>query len=239
MSKIYIGTSGYSYPSWKGNFYPADLKPAQWLTYYSSQFNTVELNGSFYKVPLVKSLKKMFESTPDDFCFSVKANQKITHIMLMKNVKDTVNEFSEIINEGLEHKLHNILFQLPPSFHYTEENLDNIINNIPGSSKNIIEFRHASWWNEEVMQVLDKHDLTFCNVSYPGLPDEVKVTTESTYLRMHGVPDLFKSLYSDEELKLFAKKLPANAENTYIYFNNTTFEAGYTNARTMEILTKS
>lgn len=239
MSKIYIGTSGFSYPSWKGIFYPANLKPAEWLSYYSTQFNTLELNSTFYKFPEVKNLRKMFDATPEDFTFSVKANQKITHIMLMKNAKDTVNEFTEMVAEGLDHKLSNILFQFPPSFRYTEENLSNILHNITYNSKNVLEFRHASWWNEEVIQILREHHLTFCSVSFPALSEEITLTTNNVYVRMHGVPELFKSSYSDEELKSLRERLPSNAEKIFIYFNNTTFEAGFTNARTMEILTGS
>lgn len=239
MSKYYIGTSGFSYPSWKGNFYPQDLTPAQWLAYYSTQFNSLELNNTFYKFPTAKALIKMAESTPDDFMFSVKANQKITHIMLVKNAKETINDFTAITEDGLGEKLGNILFQFPPSFRYSDENLDNILNNLTHQSRNVIEFRHASWWTQEVLDTLRRHHLTFCSVSFPKLSEDLLFSTEKLYLRMHGVPELFKSPYSEEQLMHITRSLPDAPEKVFVYFNNTTYDAGYSNARTLEKFIKN
>jgi uncharacterized protein YecE (DUF72 family) len=141
VEKIRIGCSGYYYPSWKGKFYPQTLKPAQWLSYYSSVFNTVELNGTFYRTPKIADLKKYFNATPDDFTFSVKASRYITHILKLKGAATHVNEFSALIEEGLAAKFEKMLFQFPASFKYTEENLDRICEAIPANVRNVIEFR--------------------------------------------------------------------------------------------------
>ena len=122
------------------------------------------------------------------------------------------------------------MFQLPPSFHYTEENLERIINNIPHQPNNIIELRHISWWNDTVTKAFKKANLTFCNVDFPGLKTEFVFTSSIFYLRLHGNPELFKSSYSKEQLQNFYKLFPVDCSNYAIYFNNTYYEAGYTNA---------
>lgn len=235
MAAMYIGTSGYSYPYWKNRFYPEKLAAGKWLGYYGTRFNTLELNNTFYRFPVLKNLVKAAASTPDDFRFSVKANKVITHSKRMKDVKDKVREFMDIVEEGFGNKLACILYQLPPSYSYTEERLEDIINNVQGQSSNVIEFRHESWWNEEVYKIFKRHSLTFCSVSYPWLPEDNITTSDVFYKRMHGVPDLFISSYSDDHLHKLAKGLP-KADKSFVYFNNTMYEAGYSNAALLKEL---
>ncbi len=237
MSKVYIATSGFSYSSWKNSFYPEGLASSQWLSYYSTRFNTLEINSSFYRFPTVKGLKKMADSTPEDFLFSIKAQKIITHTRRMKNAKEKVLEFLKIVKEGLFEKLGCVLFQLPPSYKFSDENLNNILESVPSSSHHVIEFRHASWWdNEAVIQAFKKHTLTFCCVSFPGLPHDFYTTGKVFYLRMHGEPELFKSSYTQEELIQVVKKIPKRISEFFIYFNNTTFQAGFLNALSLKTL---
>lgn len=228
-----IGCSGYYYPSWKGKFYPTTLKPAQWLAHYSTVFNTVELNGTFYRMPQLSNLKKYHSVTPADFSFSVKASKYITHVLKLKDAKTYVNEFSELIENGLGEKFGKLLFQLPPSFNYSDENLERVCNSIPFSEKNVIEFRNSSWWNETVKKRLQEIGLNFCNVDFPGLEVPFMHTTKHFYLRLHGVPILFKSPYEKKELEAFAKQIPKDSLSTHIYFNNTYYDAAFLNAQTM------
>lgn len=232
---IYIGTSGYSYQYWKNRFYPEKLAASKWLGYYATQFNTVELNASFYRFPKEEHLKKAAAQTPDDFVFTVKANKVITHTRRMKNVKDQVAEFTDIVVNGLEEKLANILYQLPPSYSYSQESIDDIITHLGDTKGTVVEFRHASWWREEVYKLLDQNNIHFCSVSYPGLPDDNIVTAGMFYKRMHGVPELFKSSYSNKEIEQLAMDIPEQ-DNSFIYFNNTMFEAGYSNAMALKNL---
>ena len=167
VMKYQVGCSGYYYPQWKNKFYPTGLQPKNWLTHYSSVFNTVELNGTFYRIPTLNSLQKYAEVTPEDFTFSVKMNRSITHIQRLKE-KQTILDFQELILKGLGKKLSHFLFQMPPSFHFNEQNLGKVIDHIPHSSQNAIEFRHSSWWNEKTEQALKDAQLTFCNVYFPG-----------------------------------------------------------------------
>jgi uncharacterized protein YecE (DUF72 family) len=230
MVTNYIGCSGFIYPEWKGKFYPADLARSKWLNHYSSKFNTVELNGTFYKFPVAKNLKNFYENTPPDFKFSIKANRVITHSLKMKNAKEKIDEFMYITNEGLMDKFGCILFQLPPSFKYSEENLDLILNCVPLRSSTIIEFRNAGWWNEKVYEAFYENDLTFCNNDYPGMPEKIIPSKKTFYMRFHGRPILYKSEYSISYLKQFVREIPETSTERYIYFNNSSQLAAVTNA---------
>ncbi len=229
MNAAHIGTSGFSYSYWKNRFYPVGLPASKWLAYYSSVFNTVELNASFYRFPIAKNLKKSADTVPDSFRFSVKAHKIITHTRRMKDVREKINEFTDIVHEGLGNKLACILYQLPPSYAYTEERMNDVLTSIGPGSASVIEFRHSSWWNKNVYKLFKAQKLTFCSVSYPGLPEQNILTSEIFYKRMHGVPDLFKSPYSEAQLDALAADIPLRSK-PFIYFNNTMYEAGYTNA---------
>jgi uncharacterized protein YecE (DUF72 family) len=237
--KYYIGCSGYYYPFWKNRFYPAGTQPKDWLKFYSSIFNTVELNGTFYKIPKLSDLKKYALTTPANFKFSVKMNKYITHNIKLKQSEEEIFNFQSLIREGLGTKLNYFLFQLPPSFHYNEENLERIITNIPHKQESVIELRHASWWNSTVENVFRKAKLTFCNIDFPGLKTKFIHTTDVFYLRLHGNPELFRSPYSIDELNNFYKNFPAHSKQYTIYFNNTDGEAAYKNAVELMKITKS
>lgn len=226
----HIGCSGYSYPYWKNKFYPKGVAAKDYLSYYSSIFNTVELNGTFYRTPTLSQLKKYKEVTPDNFSFSVKMSKYITHILRLKESKQAILEFQTLIREGLQQKLKCFLFQFPASFQFSKENLQLLVDNIPHNKENIIEFRHISWWNDEVIKSMRNSKLTFCNVDFPKLDTPFQQTTDVFYLRLHGNPILFKSSYSSDQLLEFSKQFPENNDQLWIFFNNTYYEAGYTNA---------
>lgn len=238
MKRAYrIGCSGYYYPAWKNKFYPQGTPSRDWLRYYSSVFNTVELNGTFYRTPKITDLVKYRNATSEGFSFSVKVSRYITHILKLKNSAQSIQDFTALIQEGLEDKLSCFLFQMPPSFHYSEENLERIIESVPHDPYYVIELRHASWWNDAVEKAFKEAKLTFCNVDFPGLASSFMHTSSVFYLRLHGNPELFKSSYTTGELQKFYEQFPANAKAKHIYFNNTYYEAGYTNAQQlMEIV---
>jgi uncharacterized protein YecE (DUF72 family) len=237
MEKAYhIGCSGYYYPAWKNRFYPEGLPTKNWLEFYSSVFDTVELNGTFYKVPKLSDLKRQASATPEHFRFSAKMNRLITHTSQLRESRQTISEFQELLREGLQGKLMHFLFQMPPSFRYSEENLQRIIDNVPHNPENVVELRHISWWNDTVRQAFSSAGLTFCNVDFPGLNTWFMHTSPNFYLRLHGNPELFKSSYTPVELKAFSVLFPPDAERYSVYFNNTYYDAGYTNARELKEL---
>lgn len=230
----FIGCSGYYYPAWKNKFYPEGLKPKDWLAYYSTVFNTVELNGTFYRTPKLADLQKYNAVTPADFRFSVKMSKQITHILKLKESGSLITEFQALIREGLQEKCMHFLFQLPPSFQYSEENMALVLDMIPHLPENVVEFRHISWWNPVVQQKMTEAGITFCNVDFPGIETFFMHTSQSFYLRLHGNPVLFKSPYETAQLEKFYGEIPNDSKENCIYFNNTYFEAGYENAMQMQ-----
>ncbi|WP_297474101.1 DUF72 domain-containing protein [Persephonella sp.] len=219
--KKQIGCSGFFYWGWKGRFYPEDLKPSEWFRYYSSVFNTVEINSTFYKFPKKSSMKRWFRDSPDDFVFSVKVNKDITHIKRLKDVKNELQDFYNVVSDALKEKTGAFLFQMPPSFRYSKENLTRILESLSPEYLNVVEFRDVSWWNEEVFTVLSQNRIIFCSISAPKLPEKLIKTTDTVYIRFHGKENWYRHDYSEDELKLWADWIKKESpENLFVYFNN-------------------
>ena len=217
----FLGCSGYFYWGWKGRFYPEDLKPKEWLSYYAKFFNTVEINSTFYKFPKKENLRRFYRETPEDFTISVKANRAITHLKRFRGTQDLIKDFYSVVAEALGKKLGCVLFQLPPSFKYSEENLERILSQLDPSFRNAVEFRHESWWREEVFEELGKRGIAFCSVSSFRLPEELVRTTDFLYIRFHGKEGGHRYNYSEEELKVWAERIESTpAGEVYAYFNN-------------------
>ena len=237
----YIGCSGFYYKEWKGIFYPKELSQPHWFAYYCQHFNTLELNVTFYRFPELKLLQNWYAKAPDDFIFSAKVPQLITHQKKFVDTGDVLKEFYEVLSKGLAEKLGGVLFQLPPKFTYSEENLNLIVQQVDASFTNVIEFRHISWWRKEVMEALSRHHITFCGVSYPGLINDVVLNTPVCYYRFHGVPKLYYSAYEEtflQEVVTTIKKEP-KVEKAFLYFNNTAAAAALGNAKFIQAITSS
>lgn len=235
--KAFVGCSGFNYRGWKGKFYPADLPQNKWLEYYCSHFNTIEINATFYRFPTEKSLKTWYDKTPKDFVFSIKVPGTITHYKRFKETKEISEKFYSLAGEGLKEKLHCVFFQLPPSLAYSDEMLNAILENADPDFKNVFEFRHASWWNNEVYKEFRKHNVIFCSSSFPKLPEDFVKTADDVYLRFHGREELYKSSYNTKELKYWSDTAKKEKVKTmYAYFNNTSFLASIDNAKEMNRL---
>lgn len=232
MKKWWIGCSGFHYKGWRGRFYPDGLPAKKWFEYYCQFFNTVELNVTFYRFPRLSDLTTWYERSPLEFRFTVKAPRLITHFKKFKDAKREANDFYGTVAEGLKDKLGAILFQLHPRIEFSEENIERILSTLDPAFQNIIEFRHESWWKPEVYSLLRKHNLTFCGISYPGLPDDVIKSAPTVYYRFHGVPDLYLSAYTDAELTNIAESIKKfrGVEDVYCYFNNDIDVAAVRNA---------
>jgi uncharacterized protein YecE (DUF72 family) len=152
-SRIYVGTSGYSYPQWKGTFYPEKLAATKFLEFYAQRVATVEINNSFYRFPGQKMLEEWRERTPPDFRFAVKANQRITHAGQLRDVGQVTQDFVERCS-ALGDKLGPILFQLPPTLKRDDERLGGFLAVLPRGARCALEFRHASWLDEQVLAML-------------------------------------------------------------------------------------
>ncbi len=238
--KYFIGCSGYFYWGWKGRFYPEDLKPNQWFKYYSSVFDTVEINSTFYHFPKGTTIKKWYKDSPEDFVFSVKVNKSITHLKKFKDTQDLINQFYQVVSQNLKEKLGTFLFQLPPSYKYSKINFERLIKQLNPDFKNVIEFRHKSWWNEEVYKSLEENNLCFCSISSPNLPEDLVKTSDFGYVRFHGKDSWYKYDYTKEELENWAEKIKkAGFKECYIYFNNDFYAYAPKNALKLKDILKT
>lgn len=238
--KIFIGCAGFSNRDWKGTFYPEDLGSKDYLNFYARHLNALEVNSTFYHRPQVKTLEKRVRETPDDFKFFIKIPKTISHLKKLEETNIATEEFCNYIHSNLKEKLAGFLFQLPPSFHYSEENLTKVLKTVDTSFLNVFEFRHESWWREEIFKILEKNNIVFAGVSIPkNIPDDFIVnSTNFAYYRLHGVPTLFKSEYSEEFLIDLAKKIRKFSGQTFVMFNNTWGNAGIKNALELKNILK-
>jgi uncharacterized protein YecE (DUF72 family) len=238
MKRWWIGCSGFYYKEWREAFYPKNLPQRKWFEFYCESFNTVELNVTFYRFPRVRDLKSWFDKSPDEFVFTVKAPRLITHYKKFNNVGRELHQFYDTVDSGLAYKLGPILFQLHPKIVYSQEKLQQILEAIDTSFINVVEFRDKSWWRKDVMDTLKKHNIGFCGISYPGLPDDVHSTAPFLYYRFHGVPKLYLSSYSDTELAKVVGDIKSvrGVDDVFIYFNNDIEVAAVHNAKTVQQL---
>ncbi|MEO7308618.1 MAG: DUF72 domain-containing protein [Ferruginibacter sp.] len=230
--ELKTGCSGYYNRHWKKIFYPEKLPQNKWFEYYCSRFSTVELNTTFYRFPTAESLEVWYKNSPEGFLISVKAHKLITHSKRFKDCKKQIDDFYLACEEGLKEKLGCVLFQLPPTIQYSEEKLQQIISGLNPKFKNVIEFRHPGWWTKKVYDELARHQIIFCTVSHPAMPEAIIANTSTVYVRLHGVPEMFYSGYDPEYLaqmhQVILKK--RNVKEGYIYFNNTAGVEGVVNA---------
>lgn len=229
---LYIGCSGFYNNDWKGSLYPENAASKDFLSLYSQTFNAVEINSTFYRKPTAKTLLKWYDETPDFFRFFIKIPKTITHENRLENSKEEITAFCNHIQINLKDKLSGFLYQFPPSFKNTPENINRIITNMDHSFLNVIEFRHSSWWQKEIFDLLKDHNIIFSGVSFPGdLPEDVILNhPKALYYRLHGKPVLYKSEYSETFMNDLAEKIRNTPQTQFIFFNNTWGTAAIKNA---------
>lgn len=219
--EILIGCSGYYYRDWKKIFYPEKLPQKDWLPYYAQHFNTVEINATFYRFPQESMFQRWKEITSDDFKFTLKGSRFVTHMKKLKSVEESVERFYDVA-AVLEDKLASILWQLPPNLHKDIGRLENFCRQLSKFVPQIIEFRHMSWFDQEVFDVLHKYQVGYCIISAPGeLPESLHITAPWAYIRFHGKEQWYNYRYSKAELQEWADKIAElDLEKVFIYFNN-------------------
>lgn len=217
----YIGCSGWYYRHWHGIFYPDTISTSTWFEHYSHQFNTVELNAPFYSWPTVATVKSWIRQAKGrPFIYTIKASELITHTKRFVRTKELVKDFSYIASL-LDKHMGCFLFQLPPSYHYTPARLKTIVSQLNPAQRNVVEFRHRSWWNEKVYTAFRKAGIIFCSCSGPRLPDELIKTADDIYIRFHGTKQWYRHNYSEKELTVWKKRIQASgATRVWVYFNN-------------------
>jgi uncharacterized protein YecE (DUF72 family) len=217
---IFVGCSGWRYWKWRDSFY-AGVPQKDWFEHYLKHFDTVEINASFYSWPTVAGVQS-WRRQPGrkKFVYTVKVCELITHIKKFKGTKTLVKDFG-IIADILGDRMGCFLFQLPPSYRYTKTRLNDIVSQLDPARRNVVEFRHASWWNEEVYSAFREAGIIFCSCSGPRLPDELIRTADEIYVRLHGPKRWYRHNYSKEELTEWADRIKASgAKRAWIYFNN-------------------
>lgn len=226
--KLFIGTSGYSYPHWgNGVFYHRDVKQKDWLGFYSQQFNAVELNVTFYQVPDKATVKRWFKETPREFRFVVKGSRFITHIKRLKDVQQPLEKLWENM-EPLRPKMDAFLWQLPPDFKRDDQRLRSFCRQlqrvgVSGEVRNVFEFRDDSWFCEEVYAILREFQCCLCFADFPQKMGEHVLTTDFAYVRFHSGKVYYTSNYSQKELEVWADKiveLRGRIKRFYAFFNN-------------------
>ncbi len=220
--RYHIGTSGWHYDQWRHRFYPEELAKAKWLEFYATHFTTVELNNSFYRLPSEATFAAWRDSSPANFAFAVKVSRFITHIKRLKNTQEAVETFMSRARI-LGGKLGPLLYQLPPNMHRDDDRLELFLSILPQGMKHVVEFRHQSWLEDKVFEILHKHDIGFCVFDMPPLSCPLVATADFAYIRFHGSTGLDSGYYAGEELAGWAKRLAnlaTNLEAMYIYFNN-------------------
>ncbi len=233
--KLFVGTSGWNYKHWKENFYPEGLKQKEWLEYYYSKFDTVELNNSFYRIPEEKTFKKWKDSTPENFLFAVKANRAITHYTYLKDLKK-VDEFLETAS-ALKKKLGPILFQLPPNYKFHKDVLEAFLKGLPKKHRYTLEFRNKEWWNDEAYDLMKKHNAAFCIYELGDVQTPNIVTADFIYVRLHGPHGKYKGSYSTEALEKWNELFQGwmkEGKDVYCYFDND--DSGYAPKNALKIL---
>jgi uncharacterized protein YecE (DUF72 family) len=183
MAMIWIGTSGYNYPEWKGNFYPADLASSKMLPYYAQRFPTVEINYTFYRMPTEKLVAGWAGQVPTPYRFTLKAPRRITHDSRLKDCADAVSRFCNVA-ATLGDKRGALLFQLPPFLRKDLSLLDGFLAMLPDDSRAALEFRHVSWLDDEVYDRLRAANVALCVADAEKLSVPVRVTADHAYFRL-------------------------------------------------------
>lgn len=221
MGEVRIGTSGWAYKDWNGPFYPDEVKAKDRLSYISSRFPTLEINASFYRMPTDKAVAGWREQTPDDFLFAWKASRYITHNKKLNDPADSLAYMFERI-EGLGDKIGPVLFQLPPNLHRNDERLTTFLKALPRKGRFAFEFRHPSWYDPTILDLLRDHGAAFCISDHHDAPAPFEVTADFVYLRGHGPGGRYRGRYGEAALKDWAAHIGrwCKDHDVFVYFDN-------------------
>ncbi len=233
---IRIGTSGWHYEDWSGRFYPAGLAKNKWFEYYSKHFDTVEVNNTFYHLPKEKTFENWRKQAPKNFIFTVKANRYITHIKRLNEPQEPLERFFGRANLLQEH-LGPVLYQLPPSFHKDLDRLNVFLQAVPNDIITVFEFRHESWFSQNVYDLLKNFNAAFCIHDLVGIPTPRVITSDVIYVRFHGPTGKYEGEYCKSALRNWAKWLQEHIKGKkaiYAYFNNDYRAYAIKNAKTLK-----
>jgi uncharacterized protein YecE (DUF72 family) len=205
MARIWFGTSGFSYKEWKPLFYPPDLREKQFLQYYASRLNSVEIDYTFYRIPSANTVEAWRSATPETFKFTLKASQQITHRERLKVPSEALDYFLTVIR-GLENRLGMVLYQLPPFLKCDVQKLETFLSVLPRGITAAFEFRHDSWFNEDTYALLRKHATGLCIHDDDDHTTPLQLTAPFTYIRLR------RSEYSEQLRREWQERIRGWAE---------------------------
>lgn len=212
--QLRVGTSGYSYPAWKGHFYPEDLPAKKMLGFYASKLDTVEISNTFYRMPSARLVQGWADAVPDGFRFAIKAPQRITHLQRLKGAGATVAALLDVI-AVLADKQGPLLFQLPPNFKKDVSLLKDFLNEIPKRILAAFEFRHASWFADDTCEVLGAAGASLCIADDEKLSTPLRATANWGYLRLR------REDYVESDIREWGKRISAQPwERAFVYFKH-------------------
>jgi uncharacterized protein YecE (DUF72 family) len=198
----FIGTSGFSYKEWKKNFYPKDLPDARFLSYYATRLNGVEIDSTFYRMPTDKALDAWRDATPPQFRFAIKANQKITHRERLVVPSEALTYLLQTLPR-LGERLGVVLYQLPPNFKRDLGRLESFLIALPSSPRSALEFRHSSWFDDEIYALLERFGVALCINDNDEFECPVKITAKHTYIRLR------RDGYTPEQRAIWKERIGA------------------------------
>jgi uncharacterized protein YecE (DUF72 family) len=222
MSGLYVGTSGWIYKGWAGTFYPPRLNGAAKFDFYASQFSTVEINNTFYRLPTENAVRGWYEQAAPGFIYALKGSRFVTQMKKLNVEQDSLDLILDRIAPLKQH-LGPVLWQLPPNFGINLPRLERFLKMLPRRFEHVMEFRHPSWMDPKVFSLLDKNNVAHAAVSSLRMPMNLTVTGEFVYLRFHGLEGGAAHDYTREELEPWAKHCRVALRNgfrVFAYFNN-------------------
>ncbi len=239
-ASLYIGTSGWNYGSWRDNFY-GDARKKDWLRFCAEHFTAIEVNATFYRLQSRETFKRWRDETPKDFRFAIKGNRFLTHNKKLSDPLPAIRLERERA-EGLGDKLAAVVWQLPQNFHKNIERLESFARALYRwrRPRHAIEFRHPSWFDDEVADCLRAHDIAVCQSDAADWPLWDAVTTDMVYVRLHGHDTTYASEYRKQELRDWARKIRRwlkQSREVHVYFDNDALGAAPMNARRLLSLT--
>jgi uncharacterized protein YecE (DUF72 family) len=237
-AKIHIGTSGWSYKHWKGLFYPPQVKPSGYLSFYANHFSVSEINSSFYRLPLQSTVEKWVSQVPKGFLFCPKMSRYLSHLKKLHDPKEPLERFFSIFSPFQKH-LGPILIQLPANVKFNEEVASGLFANLHdeyGRFRFAMEVRHESWFSEESLNLMRKYKVTLVFAQSDLYPYYEEVTAKDIFIRFHGPQALYSSSYSNEVLEQYADKFidwTKKGHTIWAFFNNDVGGHALTNAKTL------
>ena len=233
--RVRVGCSGWQYKHWRGTFYADDLPQKRWFEHYASNFDTVEINNSFYRLPESSTFANWAARAPMRFLFAVKASRFLTHMKKLKDPEEPVERFFSRAR-SLGRHLGPVLYQLPPGFKLNLDRLKDFLHVLPRDVQHVIEFRDSTWYTDAVFSLFERHRIALCLHDMPGSATGRLRVGPVVYVRFHGASGRYDGSYPDDRLEDWAAWLDEQLSvgtDVYAYFNNDVGGHAPRNARTL------